>query len=169
MDSKLILSLFDKFNEGSVAELDFSDGTVHFTLKKKEAVQPDAVSAHDAAHSVAHSAARTDDAPQPLRLDAPTAPLAAPHTPDSDGKSGEAGEAITSPIVAAFYASPGPDTPPFVTVGSKVKSGETLCILEAMKMMNKLEAEFNCEILAIKAKNGDMVEYGQPLFEVKRL
>ncbi|MDR1074674.1 MAG: acetyl-CoA carboxylase biotin carboxyl carrier protein [Treponema sp.] len=158
MDSKLILSLFDKFNEGSVAELDFSDGTVHFTLKKKEAVQPDAVSAY----SVAHSAARTDDAPQHPRLDAP-------HTPDSYGKSGEAGEAITSPIVAAFYASPGPDTPPFVTVGSRVKSGETLCILEAMKMMNKLEAEFNCEILAIKAKNGDMVEYGQPLFEVKRL
>jgi acetyl-CoA carboxylase biotin carboxyl carrier protein len=76
---------------------------------------------------------------------------------------------ITSPIVAAFYASPGPDSPAFVTTGSRVKAGDSLCILEAMKMMNHLEAEFDCEILAVKAANGDMVEYGQPLFEVKRL
>ncbi|MDR0706505.1 MAG: acetyl-CoA carboxylase biotin carboxyl carrier protein [Treponema sp.] len=163
MDSKLILSLFDKFNEGSAAELDFSDGTVHFTLKKKEAVTLDAVSAHDAARNEA----RTDGVSTSPRLDAP--PAAAPQTPDSVGAGGEAGEVITSPIVAAFYASSSPDAPPFVMAGSKVKAGETLCILEAMKMMNKLEAEFNCEILAVKAKNGDMVEYGQPLFEVKRL
>jgi acetyl-CoA carboxylase biotin carboxyl carrier protein len=56
-----------------------------------------------------------------------------------------------------------------VKVGSKVKAGDTLCILEAMKMMNHLEAEFDCEILAVKASNGDLVEYGQTLFEVKRL
>ncbi|MDR2446732.1 MAG: acetyl-CoA carboxylase biotin carboxyl carrier protein [Treponema sp.] len=162
MDSKLILSLFDKFNEGSAAELDFNDGTVHFTLKKKEAVKLNVVSAHDAPRSEA----RTDGVSTNPRHDAPTAPPAEPQTLDF---AGEASEAITSPIVATFYASPGPDAPPFVTAGSKVKSGETLCILEAMKMMNKLEAEFNCEILAIKAKSGDMVEYGQPLFEVKRL
>ncbi|MDR0557664.1 MAG: acetyl-CoA carboxylase biotin carboxyl carrier protein [Treponema sp.] len=165
MDSKLILSLFDKFNEGSAAELDFNDGTVHFTLKKKEAVQLDAVSAH----SASYDAARTDAALKSLRLDTPTPPAAASQAPESAGESGASGEVITSPIVATFYTSPGPDTPPFVTAGSKVKSGDTLCILEAMKMMNKLEAEFNCEILAIKAKSGDMVEYGQPLFEVKRL
>jgi acetyl-CoA carboxylase biotin carboxyl carrier protein len=139
MDSKLILSLFDKFNEGSAAALDFNDGTVHFTLKKKEAVQLGVVSSQYAPHDAA-----------PAVMD-------------------DTVEAITSPIVATFYTSPEPDAPPFVTVGSKVKSGDTLCILEAMKMMNKLEAEFSCEILAVKAKSGDMVEYGQPLFEVKRL
>jgi acetyl-CoA carboxylase biotin carboxyl carrier protein len=84
-------------------------------------------------------------------------------------ETGTGGEAITSPIVATFYASAGPDAPAFVSVGSKVKAGDTLCILEAMKMMNHLEAEFDCEILSAKALNGDLVEYGQTLFEVKRL
>ncbi len=71
--------------------------------------------------------------------------------------------------MATFYRSSSPDAPPFVEVGTKVKAGQTLCILEAMKMMNHLEAEFDYEILAVKAENGDMVEYGQALFEVKRL
>jgi acetyl-CoA carboxylase biotin carboxyl carrier protein len=70
--------------------------------------------------------------------------------------------------VAAFYNSPGPDSPPFVTEGSKVKAGDTLCILEAMKMMNRLPAEFDCEIIAVKASSGELVEYGQALFEVRR-
>lgn len=76
---------------------------------------------------------------------------------------------ITSPIVGTFYASPGPDSPAFVTKGSKVKKGGTLCILEAMKMMNKLEAEFDCEIIDIKVEPGQLVEYEQPLFEVRHL
>ncbi|MDR2792678.1 MAG: acetyl-CoA carboxylase biotin carboxyl carrier protein [Treponema sp.] len=154
MDSKLILSLFDKFNEGSAVELAFDDGTFHFTVKKKEAVQQGGIPPRDAE--------RADDAGG-VRLDIPAAEDTILKTPDSSG------EAITSPIVAAFYASPGPNEPPFVKAGSRVKAGDTLCILEAMKMMNKLEAEFNCEILAVKAESGDMVEYGQPLFEVKRL
>jgi acetyl-CoA carboxylase biotin carboxyl carrier protein len=89
----------------------------------------------------------------------------------ADGQAGTApaGELITSPIVATFYAASGPDAPPFVEKGGRVKAGETLCILEAMKMMNHLEAEFDCEILSIKAASGDLVEYGQALFEVKRL
>jgi acetyl-CoA carboxylase biotin carboxyl carrier protein len=85
------------------------------------------------------------------------------------GKPVAQGEAITSPIVATFYRSPGPDSPPFADPGTIIKAGQTLCILEAMKMMNHLEAEFDCEILAVKAENGDLVEYGQTLFEVKRL
>ncbi|MDR2194721.1 MAG: acetyl-CoA carboxylase biotin carboxyl carrier protein [Treponema sp.] len=155
MDSKLLLSLFDKFNEGSAVELAFDDGTIHFTLKKKEAVQRG-----DSSPLRSFDTARTDVAGS-VHLDMPA-------TEDAVIAE-EAGETIISPIVATFYASPGPDTPPFVKIGSKVKAGETLCILEAMKMMNKLEAEFNCEILAVKAESGDMVEYGQPLFEVKRL
>jgi acetyl-CoA carboxylase biotin carboxyl carrier protein len=83
--------------------------------------------------------------------------------------TGAKGELITSPIVATFYDSPGPEAPPFVKPGGRVKAGETLCILEAMKMMNHLEAEFDCEILQVQAENGVLVEYGQPLFEVKRL
>jgi acetyl-CoA carboxylase biotin carboxyl carrier protein len=76
---------------------------------------------------------------------------------------------ITSPIVATFYSAPSPDAPPFVKPGTKVKVGQTLCILEAMKMMNHLEAEFNCEIIETHVASGDLVEYGQNLFTVKKL
>ena len=81
----------------------------------------------------------------------------------------EEGEVIVSPIVATFYASAGPEKKPFVEEGSRVKAGDTLCILEAMKMMNHLEAEFDCEIIRTDVKTGDLVEYGQALFRVRRL
>jgi len=82
----------------------------------------------------------------------------------------EADEAlyITSPIVGTFYASPSPDAETFVNVGDVVKAGRTVCILEAMKMMNEIEAEYECEIEAILVSNEQKVEYGQPLFRVKK-
>lgn len=76
---------------------------------------------------------------------------------------------ITSPIVATFYSAASPETPAFVKVGDVVKAGETVCILEAMKLMNEIEAEFDCEIEAVLVSNEQKVEYGQPLFRVKRL
>jgi len=77
-------------------------------------------------------------------------------------------EIITAPIVGSFYRSPGPDSPPFVEEGSVISAGDSICIIEAMKIMNKLEAEFACEIVRVLAENGQMVEYGAPLFEVRR-
>lgn len=74
---------------------------------------------------------------------------------------------VSSPIVGTFYAAPSPDDDDFVTIGSKVKKGDTLCIIEAMKLMNEIEAEEDCEIVEILVKNEDMVEYGQPLFKVR--
>ncbi|KEI11575.1 acetyl-CoA carboxylase [Clostridium novyi B str. ATCC 27606] len=74
---------------------------------------------------------------------------------------------ISSPIVGTFYSAPSPEDNPFVTRGSKVKKGETLCIIEAMKLMNEIEAEENCEIVEILVENEEMVEYGQPLFKVR--
>lgn len=81
----------------------------------------------------------------------------------------ERGEIITSPIVGTFYLTPAPDAPPYVKVGSTVKEGDVLCTIEAMKLMNQLEAEFGCTIVKILAKPETMVEFGSPLFEVKRL
>jgi len=79
------------------------------------------------------------------------------------------GELITSPMVGTFYQAPSPDSPPFVRVGDKVRKGDTLCIIEAMKIFNELEAEFNCEILEILVEDGQPVEFDTPLFRVKRL
>ncbi|MGY0373761.1 acetyl-CoA carboxylase biotin carboxyl carrier protein [Clostridium sp. JNZ J1-5] len=75
---------------------------------------------------------------------------------------------IKSPIVGTFYASSSPEEDSFVTVGSKVKKGDTLCIIEAMKLMNEVEAEDDYEIVEILVRNEDMVEYGQPIFRVKK-
>lgn len=76
---------------------------------------------------------------------------------------------ITSPIVGTFYSAAGPEIPAYVKVGDHVKAGETVCILEAMKMMNEITAEFDCEIEAVLVSNEQKVEYGQPLFRVKKL
>jgi acetyl-CoA carboxylase biotin carboxyl carrier protein len=75
---------------------------------------------------------------------------------------------LVSPMVGTFYAQPSPDKPPFVKVGDKVKKGQTLCIIEAMKLMNEIESEYDGEIVKILTKNEDMVEFGQPLFLIKQ-
>lgn len=74
---------------------------------------------------------------------------------------------ITSPMVGTFYAAPSPESPPYVKVGDKVKTDTIVCIIEAMKLFNEIEAEVNGEIVEILVQNGQLVEYGQPLFLVK--
>ncbi|AZV58887.1 acetyl-CoA carboxylase biotin carboxyl carrier protein [Clostridium sp. AWRP] len=74
---------------------------------------------------------------------------------------------VKSPIVGTFYNSSGPEKPVFVNVGSKVKKGDTLCIIEAMKLMNEIQSEVDGEVVDILVENEQMVEYGQPLFKIK--
>ena len=74
---------------------------------------------------------------------------------------------VKSPMVGTFYESSAPDKEPFVKVGDKVKKGQVLCIVEAMKLMNEIESEYDGEVVEICAKNGSMVEYGMPLFKIK--
>lgn len=89
---------------------------------------------------------------------APTAPAAAAEKP---------GKAITSPFVGTFYRAPSPDSPNYVEVGTAVKKGQVLCIIEAMKLMNEIEAESDGRVAEILAENGQPVEYGQPLFRIE--
>jgi acetyl-CoA carboxylase biotin carboxyl carrier protein len=168
MNDKLILTLIEKFDASSIAELDLNDGTSHLTLRKDGAFAHGQGANFGVYNQIAGApqagVSQTGADIPPVRLGLPAAPDSAALSP-----AGAGGEIITSPIVATFYASSGPDAPPFVKAGSRVKAGASLCILEAMKMMNHLEAEFDCEILSVKAASGDLVEYGQALFEVKRL
>jgi acetyl-CoA carboxylase biotin carboxyl carrier protein len=168
MTEKFILTLIDKFAAANMAELKFDDGSASLSLRKEGAfIRASGLPAgfgpqHSAlpgfAPEGAVPAAGAADAGVRLGL------------PVGVGAAAEPGsENITSPIVATFYAAPGPDAPPFVKAGSEVKAGDTLCILEAMKMMNHLEAEFDCRILSVKAAPGELVEYGQILFEVERI
>lgn len=76
-------------------------------------------------------------------------------------------QVVTSPMVGTFYAKPSPTADNFVEVGKKVKKGDILCIIEAMKLMNEIESEYDGEIAEILVKDGDMVDYGKPLFKIK--
>ncbi|MDR3355904.1 MAG: acetyl-CoA carboxylase biotin carboxyl carrier protein [Spirochaetaceae bacterium] len=156
METKLIYELIDRFNAGTMTELDFSDGGSRLRLRRAGAPSPGG----GGARTCALKPADTEGAPS-VHLAIPAE--AAGADPEAAGT-----EYIRSPVVAVFYASSGPDAPPFVRAGTTVKAGQVLCILEAMKMMNKLEAEFDCEVTDVKVSSGDMVEYGQPLFEVRR-
>ncbi len=92
--------------------------------------------------------------------------VAAPATETAPAKANE-GKTINSPIVGVFYVAPSPDSEPYVTAGKKVKTGDTVCIVEAMKCMNEIAAEFDCEIVEVLVNDGELVEYGQPLFRVR--
>jgi acetyl-CoA carboxylase biotin carboxyl carrier protein len=74
---------------------------------------------------------------------------------------------LVAPMVGTFYAQPAPDKPPYITVGDKVKKGQTICIIEAMKLMNEIESEYDGEVAEVLVKNEEMVEFGQPLFLLK--
>ena len=108
---------------------------------------------------------------------APMAPALAPATTpaaelalaksNTAGSSTPSGTVVKAPMVGTFYRSAGPDKEAFVKVGDKVQKGQTLCIIEAMKLFNEIEAEVDGEIVEVLVKNGQLVEYGQPLFLVK--
>jgi len=85
-------------------------------------------------------------------------------TPESNTSESEEGEELLSPMPGTFYSAPTPEDPSFVNVGDEVKKGQTLCIIEAMKIMNEIESEYDGTIIDIKVNNGDPVEYNQTLF-----
>lgn len=95
---------------------------------------------------------------------APVTAVAAPAAP-----SEITGDAILSPMVGTYYPSPSPDSPAFVKVGDVIKKGTVVAILEAMKIMNELEADFDCKIIEVLATNGQAVEYDMPLFVVEKV
>ena len=97
------------------------------------------------------------------------APAPAPEAAPAEAEAEDEKLFITSPIVGTFYSAPAPDAPAFVKVGDQVKNGQTVCILEAMNLTIEIQSEFDCEIEAVLVSNEQKVEYGQPLFRVKKL
>lgn len=107
---------------------------------------------------------------QPIAHAAPVAQMAAPAPQAAPAKAAasDAGlHVIKSPFVGTFYTSPSPGKPVYVKVGDKVKTGQPLCVLEAMKIMNEIDSDINGEIVEICVDNESLVEYGQPLFKIK--
>ena len=96
-------------------------------------------------------------------------PAPVPAVAAAAAPAAEAGDTVNSPIVGTFYAAPGPEAAPYVTVGQVVEKGQVLCIVEAMKLMNEIEAECKCKIIKICKDNAQAVEFGDPLFVIQKL
>ncbi|MEL6158956.1 MAG: acetyl-CoA carboxylase biotin carboxyl carrier protein [Cyanobacteria bacterium J06554_11] len=164
---KELRELVAALNQTDIAELTLKNAEFELTLRKPSALQPDVVVNSAAAPAVVPTSAPVVAAgavpapavPEPLPVAAP-APVA---TPSVDPSLVE----ITSPMVGTFYRSPAPDEAAFVEVGDRIQSGQTVCIIEAMKLMNELEAEVSGEIVDILVENAEPIEFGQPLMRVR--
>jgi acetyl-CoA carboxylase biotin carboxyl carrier protein len=150
MDIRKIKKLIELLEESGLAEIEITEG--------EESVRIARVSHGPAA--VTHTMpAHAPIAPAP----APT-PAAAPAT---EAPAARDENLVTAPMVGTFYATPAPGAKPFVEVGQEVRVGQVLCIIEAMKMMNQIESERAGKVVAVLAKNGEPVEFGQPLFAIE--
>jgi len=159
MDLRKIKKLIDLLEESNLAEIEIKEGEESVRLARTP--------------KGAYAAA-----PTPMMMAAPAAAPAAPampmHSPTEASTGGSAkpgnalpeGHVLRAPMVGTFYTSPAPDKPAFVSVGQAVKAGETLAIIEAMKMFNPIEADVSGTIVAILGESGQPVEFDQPLFVI---
>ena len=159
MDIRKIKKLIELLEESSLSEIEIVEGEESVRLARGGPLG--AASMHPGIPSQVHAAAWT----------APGAPAAAPSA------GGEAvagadesipeGELVRAPMVGTYYAAPSPEAEPFVSLGQRITEGETMCIIEAMKMFNQIEAETSGTVVAILVENGQPVEFDQPLFVVR--
>jgi len=154
MDIRKVKKLIELLEESGVAEIEIKEG--------EESVR---ISRHGAGNVATYiqTAPPAASAPAPTAATPPApAPAATPATPPATTDN-----QITAPMVGTFYGAPAPGAKAFVEIGQEVKVGQTLCIIEAMKMMNQIESDKAGKIVSILAKNGDPVEFGQTLFIVE--
>jgi acetyl-CoA carboxylase biotin carboxyl carrier protein len=156
MDLRKLKKLIDLVQESGIAELEITEGEEKVKIVKggEATVTPLAPAAAPAKAAAA--------APAPAA--APAAPAAGTAPEEVPAPSGHL---LKAPMVGTFYRSASPEAKPFVEVGQNVKAGETVCIIEAMKLMNEIEADATGMIKAILVENGQPVEYGQPLFIIE--
>lgn len=155
MDIRKVKKLIELLEESGIAELEISEGEESVRISRYPpggSVQHYAVAP---APLASHASAGRPDTPVPAAV---AAPAAADDIP---------GHKVLSPMVGTYYEASSPGAEPFVRVGAEVKAGDTLCIIEAMKMMNQIEADKAGRIAAILATNGEPVEYGQTLFIIQ--
>jgi len=153
MDLRKLKTLIDLVSESNISELEITEAEGKVRIVKAGASAP-----MQYVHALAAPQAAAAPAPAPVAESpaAAPAPAAAPK-----------GHAVKSPMVGTFYRASSPGAPAFVEVGSQVKEGDTICIIEAMKILNEIEADKSGTITQILGENGQAVEYGQPLFIIK--
>jgi acetyl-CoA carboxylase biotin carboxyl carrier protein len=151
MDIRKVKKLIELLEESGIAEIEIKEGEESVRISRMP------------------TGAYATHAPAPLMMAAP-APLPAPvaAAPAEVVAKPRANEhVVTAPMVGTFYAAPTPGAKAFVDIGDEVKAGQVLCIIEAMKMMNQIEADKGGRVTSVMAQNGDPVEFGQPLFVIE--
>jgi acetyl-CoA carboxylase biotin carboxyl carrier protein len=167
VDLPEIEKLLDFMRKHGLEEFEYERQGFRIRLKKPSSPSyafpsgpaPEIVVASAAPHSSHASAASAGGAS--------AAPAAAQHAPAADTMRAEDLHIVKSPIVGTFYVAAGPDADPFVSIGSKVETGQVLCIIEAMKLMNEIESDAAGEVVRIFVENGHPVEYGEALFGIR--
>lgn len=155
MDLRKLKTLIDLVSESGICELEITEGDGKVRIVK-------GAGAGGMAYAPPPQPAYAAPAPAPV-----VAQAAAVAAPDPKSEPAIAGHAVKSPMVGTFYRSAQPGAEPFVKVGSSVTEGETLCLIEAMKLLNEIDADKSGTIKAILVENGQPVEYGQPLFIIE--
>jgi acetyl-CoA carboxylase biotin carboxyl carrier protein len=149
MDLRKLKTLIDLVQNSGISELEISEGEEKIRIAKHGAAAPSTT-------TVMMGSPMMQPAPAPMAAAPAAAVESAPAEPE--------GHQVKAPMVGTFYRSGSPGSPAFAEVGQSVKQGDTLCIIEAMKLMNEIEADASGTIKAILVENGQPVEYGQPLF-----
>ncbi|MCT7949405.1 acetyl-CoA carboxylase biotin carboxyl carrier protein [Ancylothrix sp. C2] len=160
LDLKEIRELLAALDQTDISELMLKSGDFELTVRKNS-------------HSV--EVHPPESGPAEVRLSAPPAPVVSPEPSPAIAAQPSAGPPasdkklvdVMSPMVGTFYRAPAPDEPPFVEVGDRITTGSTVCIIEAMKLMNEIDAEVSGTVVEILGKNGAPVEYGQVLMRIK--
>ena len=155
MDIRKVKKLIELLEESGIAEIEITEG--------EESVR---ISRHGPGAAVPPPAYAFAPPPQAPAAQAPAEPAAAAQPSPAAPETEDEGYTVTAPMVGTFYAASSPGSPPFVQVGDRVDQGDVLCIVEAMKMMNQIEAEVAGTVKSIRVQNGDPVEYGQVLFVI---
>jgi acetyl-CoA carboxylase biotin carboxyl carrier protein len=166
MNQKELKELIEFLIEKDVAEFEMERGDIKVKVKRNlpNQVQYVTASAPQVAPPVAHFPPASTIGHVPAAQTSSAVPSAVAETAlDSD----EGLHVVKSPIVGTYYESPSPGAPPFIKVGDTVAQGQVLCIVEAMKLMNEIESDVSGEIVKMHVKNGQPVEYGQPLFAIR--
>ena len=152
MDIRKIKKLIELLEESGLAEIEITEGEESVRIAR-------VTQGTQVVHQVAAAPAAAPAAAAPAPAAPAAAAAAAPAARDEN--------LVTAPMVGTFYASPAPGAKSFVEVGQEVRVGQVLCIIEAMKMMNQIESERAGKVVAVLAKNGEPVEFGQPLFAIE--
>ena len=153
MDIRKVKKLIELLDESGIAEIEINEGD-------------DSVRISRYAGNTVVAAAPPAPAPPPAPAATPAAAAPATGEPTPAEPKEEEGFEVTAPMVGTFYAATSPGAAPYVQVGDRVSAGDTLCIIEAMKMMNQIEADVAGVIKSIRVQNGEPVEYGQTLFVI---